>query len=166
MKKKIRIIFFLCCMTVVLFTAWSAIRSFRPSRGKPYERLSAEEAYEYISYESVYCIIDVRDPKAYAGGHVEGAKNLPFEEIVERADDVIADRHMMLYVYGRDSEQSCAAAQKLSDSGFTSVTETGSYRDWILIGIAEETADTKAGSEETANDGPAQMNSGKSSSDE
>lgn len=137
MKKKIRIIFFLCCMTVVLFTAWSAIRSFRPSRGKPYERLSAEEAYEYISYETGYCIVDVRALEAYDQGHIEEARNLPFDEIVERADEVIPDRNMMLYVYGADEEQSCAAAQKLSDLGFTSVTETGSLEDWM--NLEEET---------------------------
>ena len=120
-------------MTVVLFTAWSAIRSVRPSRGKPYERLSAEEANEYISYETGYCIVDVRDQEAYDLGHVGEAMNLPFGEIVERADEVIPDRHMMLYVYGQDSEQSCAAAQKLSDIGFTSVTETGSYQEWAEV---------------------------------
>ena len=137
MKKKIRIIFFLCCLTVVLFTAWSAIRSFRPSRGKPYERLSVEEAYEYISYETGYCIVDVRAKEAYDRGHIKEARNLPFDEIVERADEVIPDRNMMLYVYGADEEQSCAAAQKLSDLGFTSVTETGSLEDWM--NLEEET---------------------------
>ena len=137
MKKKIRIIFFLCCMTVVLFTVWSAIRSFRPSRGKPYERLSAEEAYEYISYETGYCIVDVREQEAYDRGHIKEARNLPFDEIVERADEVIPDRNMMLYVYGADEEQSCAAAQKLSDLGFTSVTETGSLEAWM--NLEEET---------------------------
>ena len=120
-------------MTVVLFTAWSAIRSFRPSRGKPYERLSAEEAYEYISYETGYCIVDVRAKEAYDRGHIKEARNLPFDEIVERADEVIPDRNMMLYVYGADEEQSCAAAQKLSDLGFTSVTETGSLEDWMNL---------------------------------
>ena len=124
-------------MTVVLFTAWSAIRSFRPSRGKPYERLSAEEAYEYISYETGYCIVDVRAQEAYDQGHIEEARNLPFDEIVERADEVIPDRNMMLYVYGAGEAQSCAAAQKLSDLGFTSVTETGSMEAWM--NLEEET---------------------------
>ena len=122
---------------MALFTAWSAIRSFRPSRGKPYERLSAEEAYEYISYETGYCIVDVRAKEAYDRGHIKEARNLPFDEIVERADEVIPDRNMMLYVYGLDEEQSCAAAQKLSDLGFTSVTETGSLEAWM--NLEEET---------------------------
>ena len=77
--------------------------------------------------------MDVRAKEAYDRGHIKEARNLPFDEIVERADEVIPDRNMMLYVYGADEEQSCAAAQKLSDLGFTSVTETGSLEDWTRL---------------------------------
>ncbi len=120
-------------MTVIVFTAWSLIRSLRPSRGKTYERLSAQEANEYMSYETQYYILDVRERSDYDSSHVDKAKNLPVSEIVERADEVIADRSMMIYIYGSDSGESCAAAQKLSDMGFTSVTETGSYQDWVRL---------------------------------
>ena len=138
MKKKIRIVFILCSLTVILFSAWSLIRSLRPSQGKAYERLSVEEASEYMSYESVYCIVDVREEEAYAASHVKGAKNVPYGKLVESADRMLPDRDMMLYVYGKDSEESCAAAQKLSDIGFTSVTETGSYQDWVLYGFTDQ----------------------------
>ncbi|MBP3872585.1 MAG: rhodanese-like domain-containing protein [Lachnospiraceae bacterium] len=133
MRRKIRIVFILCSLTVIVFTAWSLIRSLRPSRGKTYERLSAVEAYEYMSYETLYCILDVRDRTEYERSHVDSAVNLPVSEIVERADEVIPDRNMMIYIYGSDSDESCSAAQKLSDMGFTSVTETGSYQDWIRL---------------------------------
>lgn len=145
MKKKIRIVFILCSLTVIVFAVLSLIRSLRPSRGKAYERLSVEEAGEYMSYESAYCIVDVRDEEAYASSHVKGAKNIPYGKIVESADRILPDRDMMLYVYGTDSDESCAAAQKLSDIGFTSVTETGSYEDWILSGLTDQ-------SEENASD--------------
>lgn len=131
MKKKIRIVFFLCALTVIVFTAWSLIRSLRPSRGKAYERISVEEALDYMSYETKYCIVDVRDRADYDVSHVEGAKSLPVDEMVAHADEVIPQRDMMLYLYGADSQQSCAGAQKLSDIGFTSVTETGSYKEWL-----------------------------------
>ncbi len=138
MKRKIRIIFCICSLTVIVFALLSAVRSLRPSRGKPYERISVQEAIDYMSYESVYCIVDVRDKAEYDRRHVAGARSLPCDEIVESADEVIPDRHVMLYVYGSDSDQSCAAAQKLSDIGFTSVTETGSFTDWILLEETEQ----------------------------
>lgn len=131
MNRKIRIVFFVCSLTVIVFTVWSLVRSLRPSRGKAYERLSVEEAFDYMSYETGFCIVDVRDKADYDLSHAPEAVNLPVDEMVEHADEVIPDRHMMLYVYGDSSRQSCAGAQKLSDIGFTSVTETGSYRDWL-----------------------------------
>ena len=137
MKKKIRIVFIFCSLTVIVFTVLSLIRSLRPSRGKVYERISAEEAFDYMSYETDYCIVDVRDKADYAVSHAQGAVNLPVDEMVKHADEVIPDRGMMLYVYGADSEQSCAGAQKLSDIGFTSVAETGSYKDWLLFSKTE-----------------------------
>ena len=91
-----------------------------------------------MSFEPAYCIVDVRTKEDYDAGHVENARSLPLEEIVEQADEAIAGREMMIYVYGYDSDSSCAAAQKLSDMGFTSVTETGSYEDWTAAGVAME----------------------------
>ncbi len=131
MDKKICIIFMICTGLVIGCIIWTLVRSYIPSWGKPYERLSAMEAREYMSYEADYCIVDVRDPASFEKGHVSGAVNLPYERIVEDADDVITNRGQMVYVYGEDSDQSCAAAQKLCDIGFLSITETGSYEDWL-----------------------------------
>ncbi len=131
MKRKIRIVFWVCTAAVVISTLWSLVRTLRPSRGKPYERVSVEEACDYMSYETSYCIVDVRDEEDYAAGHVEGAKNLPRSEIVARAEDVLPDRTMMVYLYGQDEEDSCQAAQKLSNLGYSSITETGGYQDWV-----------------------------------
>ena len=95
--------------------------------------LSAVEAKEYMSFEKRYCIVDVREKEEYDREHVKGARNLPIDQIVKRADQIVPERDMMLYVYGSDSGQSCAAAQKLCDLGYTSVTETGSMEDWIRL---------------------------------
>ncbi len=138
MNKKIRIIFWICTAAVIISALWSLIRTLRPSSGKPYERLSVEEAFDYMSFETVYCIVDVRDEEAYAKGHLDGAKNLPLDRIVALAADVIPEKTMMVYVYGEDSEDSCQAAQKLSDIGYSSITETGGYQDWLSYLAAEE----------------------------
>ncbi len=137
MDRKIRVIFWVCTIAVIVSAVWSLVRTLRPSRGKPYERLTAQEALDYMSYETDYYIIDVRDEEAFAKAHVDGAISLPLEEIVEEADKVLPNRDVMIYVYGEDQQDSCAAAQKLSDIGYSSITETGSYRDWILNADSE-----------------------------
>ncbi len=129
MKKKIRIIFWVCTAAVVISALWSLVRTLRPSRGKPYERLSVQEALEYMSFEPDYCILDVRSSELYEKGHITNALNLPANNIVHEAEEIIEDKNQMIYVYGQDEEESCMAAQKLSDMGFTSVSEIGCYED-------------------------------------
>lgn len=137
MDKKIRIIFWVCTLTVIVCAVWSLVRTLRPSRGKPYERVTAQEAQDYMSYETDFYIVDVRDEEAFAKAHVDGAISLPLEEIVEEADRVLPDRDVMIYVYGDNPQDSCAAAQKLSDIGYSSITETGSYQDWAANADSE-----------------------------
>ena len=110
-----------------------------PTQGKPYERLTAEEARLYMSYEAAYLVADVRDEEEYDLGHLDEAISIPYDRIVEEADRRLGDRNVTVYVYGKDSEQSCAAAQKLSDIGFNSVSEIGSYGDWIMAQTETET---------------------------
>ena len=83
-----------------------------------------------MSYEAEYLILDVRSRKAYEKGHLDKAVNIEYDSLVEKADDVLKNRGITVYVYGEDSSQSCAAAQKLSDIGYNSVSEIGSYSDW------------------------------------
>ena len=130
-------IFYITALCVVV-TA-TLIRSHRPSRGRPYERLSVEDARMYMSYEPEYVILDVRDHSSYEAGHLDDAVNIEYDSLVEKADDVLKNRSVMVYVYGETSQQSCAAAQKLTDIGYNSVSEIGSYRDWTVVETETET---------------------------
>lgn len=86
-----------------------------------------------MSYEAEYLILDVRSREDYEKGHLDEAVNIEYDSIVEKADDVLKDRGITVYVYGEDSAQSCAAAQKLSDIGYNSISEIGGYLDWLEI---------------------------------
>ena len=86
-----------------------------------------------------YLILDVRDREAYEEGHIEDAVNIEYDSLVEKADEVLEDRGITVYVYGEDAAQSCAAAQKLTDIGYNSVAQIGSYRDWTAVETETET---------------------------
>ena len=92
-----------------------------------------------MSYEPEYVILDVRDHSSYEAGHLDDAVNIEYDSLVEKADDVLKNRSVMVYVYGETSQQSCAAAQKLTDIGYNSVSEIGSYRDWTVVETETET---------------------------
>ncbi len=138
-NSKIFYITWFCVIVTAILIVATLIRSHRPSRGRPYERLSAGDAQLYMSYEAEYVILDVRSRKSYEKGHLEEAVNIEYDSLVEEADDVLKDRGITVYVYGEDSSQSCAAAQKLSDIGYNSVAEIGSYSDWTTYLTESET---------------------------
>ena len=140
--KENRVMFYItwgCVIITAILIVSTLIRSHRPSQGRPYERLSVEDARQYMSYEPEYLILDVRSREIYEEGHLDEAVNIEYGNLVKEADRVLQDRGATVYVYGESSEQSCAAAQKLSDIGFTSVSEIGSYADWTMIETETET---------------------------
>ena len=129
-QRKIAWITILMSLITGLCAVFLIVRSVRPSRGRPYEMLSVEDAKTYMSYEENYVIVDVRTPEAYAAGHLDRALNIPYDKIVRQAYSYLGDAGETIYVYGENEEQSCAAAQKLSNMGYTGVAEIGSYEDW------------------------------------
>ena len=84
-----------------------------------------------MSYEKDYVIVDVREKADYEAGHLDGAVSIPYEGLVAHAMDLLPDTGCTVYVYGNTEQESCSAAQKLSDMGYTSISEIGAYGDWI-----------------------------------
>lgn len=129
-RRRIAVVTIVCSIVTAAAGLIPAVRSVRPSRGKPYERLTVEEAATYMSYEEMYTLVDVRQPEDFQNGHLEDAVNIPYDRLVRDAALSLKDQGETIYVYGKDEEESCYAAQKLSDMGYTGVAEIGSYSDW------------------------------------
>jgi phage shock protein E len=73
--------------------------------------------------------IDVRTPEEFAAGHVEGAINIPYTEIVDRIGEVTSDKDAMLYLYCRSGRRSGIAADALEQAGFTGAVNIGGLGD-------------------------------------
>lgn len=65
----------------------------------------------------LYLLIDLRDPEAYAVGHLAGAINIPLAEL-ERWIDRLPREALTIVLYDQDGTLSDQAAQKLSTEGF------------------------------------------------
>ncbi len=139
MTSRIFIVTGLCILGTVIVSGYTLYRTSIPSEGKPYERLTVEEAQSYMSFEENFVIADVRPEKDYLAGHIQDARSLPYNQIVENAEDLLPDMGQMIYVYGASSEESCRAAQKLSDMGYTNIAEIGDYDSWIMESSITET---------------------------
>ncbi len=73
-------------------------------------------------------LVDVRAPSFYAGGHIDGAVNIPAGEIEARAAEIPRDRPVVLYcLTGANSAKSAA---KLAALGYRQVYDLGAYTNW------------------------------------
>lgn len=75
------------------------------STAPPRDRLVAEGA----------TLVDVRTPEEFASGHLEGARNIPVDQIAERA----AELPRAKTVTARPGSRSAMAAATLARAGFT-----------------------------------------------
>lgn len=59
-------------------------------------------------------ILDLRDPESYRCSHLEGAVNLPYEELEERVCELPGDKTLILYCYrGSHSLLACRYLSRL-----------------------------------------------------
>jgi phage shock protein E len=79
-------------------------------------------------------LLDVRTPEEFAEGHVEGAKNIPHDQIDARAAELDelqgGDKTTPIVVYCRSGRRAGVAKQSLIAGGRTQVTNLGGLSDW------------------------------------
>ena len=74
-------------------------------------------------------LVDVRAPDFFAGGHIEGAINVPWAQVVGRAAE-IGPPETEVVLYCRTGEGSEKAAAALARLGYRHVYDLGSYLNW------------------------------------
>ncbi len=83
-------------------------------------------------------LLDVRTPAEFAGGHLEGARNVDF--LASGFADAVAplDRDATYYLYCRSGNRSGQAAQRMKAMGFADVHNIGGFD--ALAGAGAETS--------------------------
>lgn len=74
-------------------------------------------------------LLDVRTPEEFGQGHLEGAKNIPVQELARRVDDV-GPRETPVVVYCAAGMRAQAASELLRRAGFKDVLNLGSMSAW------------------------------------
>lgn len=70
-------------------------------------------------------LVDVRTPREFAADALEGAKNIPVQNLQQRLDEV-GDKDDPVMVYCRSGNRSARAARILEKAGFEEVYDLGS----------------------------------------
>lgn len=98
-----------------------------PPRGV--KTISADDLQEILKNPKGKQLIDVRDPKEYRQGHIQGARNIPLTQIASAANGIPKDKETYLIcATGFRSAQACRILKKL---GFTNLYNVaGGMKNW------------------------------------
>jgi rhodanese-related sulfurtransferase len=79
-------------------------------------------------------LLDVRSPDEFSGGHIDGAKNIPVEDLEGRMGDVEkltgGDKKKPIVVYCASGARSKFAKKMLVKAGYEMVTNLGPMSNW------------------------------------
>lgn len=73
-------------------------------------------------------LLDVRTPEEFAAGHVEGAVNIPVQDLEQRLEEVPTDKPVV--VYCQSGRRSAKAAEILRVNGHPSIFDMGPMSNW------------------------------------
>ena len=71
-------------------------------------------------------VVDVRSPAEFAGGHSDGAINIPLSDIGDSLDKFGPDKSKPIIVYCLSGARSGSAKRTLEHAGYTNVLNGGS----------------------------------------
>jgi phage shock protein E len=100
----------------------------KSGRIKPKEYQSA-----FVEASTPHLLVDVRTPQEFNSGYIEGAVNIPLQELAQRADEIPTDQPVVLYC--RSGNRSSNAARMLSNAGYEQVYDLGGVIDWQRQGL-------------------------------
>ena len=95
-----------------------------------YRQVNSEQAIQMMAENEGYIILDVRTAAEYHEGHIEGAINVPNEEISDKEISRLPDKSQMIFVYCRSGNRSKDASEKLVKLGYTNIIEFGGINTW------------------------------------
>lgn len=102
---------------------------------------SANESNQQVVNQSVTAEkaqgiwIDVRTAEEFATGHIEGAINIPVEQISAKIHQLIGDKDAPIHLYCRSGRRADVALTELQKLGYRQVTNHGGYQDLLRKGI-------------------------------
>jgi rhodanese-related sulfurtransferase len=105
-------------VAIALFGAWIVMTRM----GK----LAPSEAKRLVSAGAL--LVDVRSPSEFSSGHINGAKNIPVQDVERRARELAKDKDVI--VYCASGMRSASAARTLKRLGFGRVHDLGAMGRW------------------------------------
>ena len=100
----------------------------KPPKEAPKKVIKKEVDYHGLVAEGAI-LVDVRTPQEFARGSVPGAKNVPYEALLQRLD-AFGTQEQTVIVFCESGRRAEMAKVILVQQGWAEVHNMGSHRDW------------------------------------
>ncbi len=115
-------------------TTWGSIQSVRVAEAV--RTIGELEVYHH--HRKGLPIIDVRKPDTNGAVSIPGSKNIPYDILVERMDELDQDHLSIFYCNGPQCPQSPTAIKNLLEAGYPAkriLYYRGGMHDWTTLGL-------------------------------
>lgn len=93
--------------------------------------ITPEKAKALLAKDASITLLDVRTAEEFNGGHIPGAKLLPYDQIDAKSIAALApDKKATIIVYCRSGRRSAIAAKTLEGLGYRQVFDLGGINTW------------------------------------
>ncbi len=93
---------------------------------KNLDTLSPDELDRYVDHPD-FIIIDVREPEEFRNGHIRGARNIPYEKLMEQ---IFLSKEKTIILYCSRGSASLAAGRKMAQQGYDVLSVVGGIREY------------------------------------
>lgn len=115
MLSKIILVILAIVVVFVLYQRFTAVR------------ISGSDARSLVADGAL--LVDVRSEGEFSGGHIDGALNIPIQELSGRMSE-LGDKSGSIVVYCQSGGRSAMAKRLLEKNGFTQVQDMGGIGRW------------------------------------
>ena len=104
------------------------------NQGAAPTRLTAGEYQNrFVDTKLPHLLVDVRTAAEFADGHIQGARNVPVQDIERKLRELPKDKPLILYCHS--GSRSGLALQMLQAAGYTNVYNAGSLDSLVQQGL-------------------------------
>ena len=96
--------------------------------------VTPDESIESLAWKRIRAgamLLDVRTPEEYSQGHLQGAVNIPYDQLAARVDEIDQDKDRDIVLYCRSGRRSGLAKRTLESLGYTNVLNAGGYEQML-----------------------------------
>lgn len=85
---------------------------------------------ELLTYNNPI-IIDIRNNQSYNNNHIDGAINIPYQELITNPSKYL-EKNKRYFIYCQKGLTSVKVCNRLYNQGYSVVNIIGGYEEWIM----------------------------------